>query len=275
MAFPGHSRKPMDAKQLFESSNLSGAIEAAVAGVKQHPSDNARRTFLFELLCFTGDLDRAQKQLDAVGQLDAQSEWGVQVYSNILHAERSRRRFFSDGLKPEFLLDPPAYVQLHLDASNRLREGRADEAADLLHRSEASRPVMRGMVNGQLADEIRDCDDLLAPFVELIVLRDYVWLPLEQIREMETSPPERPRDLLWLPVRFVLSNGTQQRGYLPTLYCGSHEHTNDQVKLGRITDWSEGDGPVRGMGLHTWLAGEDAVSLLDVRRYTTLDPTPP
>ena len=81
----------MNAKQEFDSGNLSGAVEAAVAEVKQNPADNARRTFLFELLCFAGDLDRAQRQLETIGHLDAQSEWAVQVYTNILHAEQSRR----------------------------------------------------------------------------------------------------------------------------------------------------------------------------------------
>ncbi|HQU43649.1 MAG TPA: type VI secretion system accessory protein TagJ [Pirellulales bacterium] len=255
----------MTAKELFTSGDLPGAVSAAVAEVKQHPSDNARRTFLFELLCFMGDLDRAQKQLDAIGQLDSQSDWAVQVYTNILHAERRRRQFFADGLKPEFLLDPPPYVQLSLDAVNRLREGRADDAQGLLSRSEEARPTIAGVVNGQVADELRDCDDVLAAFVELFVIRDYVWLPLEQVRELETSPPERPRDLLWLPVRLTLSDGVQQRGYLPTLYCGSHEHADNRVKLGRMTDWSDGAGPVRGSGLHTWLAGDDALGLLDVR----------
>lgn len=256
----------MRAKQCFDSGDLAGAIAAATSDVKQHPTDNARRTFLFELLCFTGDLERAQKQLDAIGQLDSQSEWAVQVYSNILHAERARRRFFADGLKPEFLLDPPAYIAWHLEAANRLRDGRPDEAIELLNRSEESRPIIAGKVNGQPADEIRDCDDLLAPLVEVIVLRDYVWLPLEQIRELETSPPEWPRDLLWLPVRLTLVNGVQQPGYLPTLYYGSHQHVDDLVKLGRWTDWSGEGGPAHGAGQHTLLAGDDALGVLDLRK---------
>lgn len=258
----------MNAKEAFARGDLAGALPAATADVKQHPTDNARRTFLFELLCFSGDLARAQKQLDAIGQLDSQSEWAVQVYTNVLHAERARRRFFAEGLKPEFLLDPPAYIAWHLDAANCLREGRHAEALDLLNRSEEARPIVSGTVNDQPADEIRDCDDLLAPLVELIVLRDYVWLPLEQIREMETSPPERPRDLLWLPVRFTLVNGVQQRGYLPTLYPGSHEHADDRVKLGRMTDWSEGAGPAGGSGQHSWLIGDDVTGLLEIRTST-------
>ncbi|HWB13096.1 MAG TPA: type VI secretion system accessory protein TagJ [Pirellulales bacterium] len=258
----------MEAKQRFEAGDLAGAIEAVTAQVKSRPTDATVRTFLFELLCFAGDLDRAERQLEAIGHLDAASEWPVQVYKNILHAERARRRLFSDGLRPEFLLDPPSYVQFHLDAVNRLREGRGSEARESLERAEEGRATVGGEVNGRACDEIRDCDDLLAPFLEVIILRDYVWLPWEQVRELETAPPERPRDLMWLPARLMLTDGSQRRGYLPTLYCRSYEHADDRVKLGRMTDWTEEGGPVRGLGLHTLLTGEEALGLLDVRTIT-------
>lgn len=260
----------MQAKQLFEAGDLSGALQAITAEVKARPTDPIGRTFLFELLSFAGELDRAERQLEAIGHLDAASEWPVQVYTNILHAERARRRLFSDGLRPEFLLDPPPYVELHLDAVNRLREGRQGEALETLGRAEEIRPAVEGEVNGRACDEIRDCDDLLAPFLEVIILRDYVWLPWEQVQELEVAQPERPRDLVWLPARLVLSNGSQQRGYLPTLYCGSHEHADDRVKVGRMTDWSEGQGPVRGLGMHMLLAGEDAVGLLELRQFQNM-----
>ena len=222
---------------------------------------------LFELLCFAGQLDRAEKQLDVIAKQDANAEWAVQVYQNILAAERNRRRLFSDGLPPQFLLDPPPYVQLHLDAVHRLRENRGADATELLDRSEQQRPIIGGEIDGRAVDEFRDCDDLFAPLLEVIILRDYIWIPLEQIREFELSAPERPRDLIWAPVRILLTDGAQRRGYLPTLYCGSHEQDDDQLKLGRLTDWRASDeGPVRGMGQRLFLAGEDARSVLDIRR---------
>ena len=161
-----------------------------------------------------------------------QSGWATQVYVNLLHAESLRSRLFSDGLKPEFLLDPPAYVGLHLQAINRLREKQAGQAKALLDESEDSRPTPRGESGGKHFDEFRDCDDVLAPILELFIIRDYVWLPLEQVRELEISRPERPRDLLWAPVRVVLTDGSQRRGYMPTLYCGTHQHPDNQIKLG-------------------------------------------
>ncbi len=256
----------MNAKQLFDAGNLSAAIDTLTAEVKAAPNDAPQRTFLFELLCFAGELERAGRQLDVIGHLDAAAEPAAQVYRNILHAEQLRRRLYADGLKPEFLLDPPEYVHLHLDAVNRLRENRPAAAKALLDQSEDSRPALGGTIDGHVFDEFRDCDDLLAPLVELIVLRDYIWLPFEQIRELEIGAPERPRDLLWAAARIVLSDGSQHRGYIPVLYCGSHQHADNQVKLGRMTDWRSSDpGPVLGQGQRLFLAGDEDRPMLETR----------
>ncbi|MEX0711521.1 MAG: type VI secretion system accessory protein TagJ [Pirellulales bacterium] len=256
----------MSVKQLFESGDLSGAIAAANEEVRANPADTRRRTFLFELLAFAGELDRAERQLGVIAHQDPQSEWPAQVYGNLLAAERARRRFYSEGLKPEFLLDPPPYADLHCQAANRLREKRAGEASGLLEQSAEARPALAGRIDGQAFDEFCDCDDLVAPFLELFVLRDYVWVPFEQIRELEISPPERPRDLLWAAARIVLSDASQRRGYVPVLYHGSHEHADDQVKLGRSTDWQASEaGPVLGVGQRVFLVGEADRAILETR----------
>lgn len=257
----------MIAGELFQAGKIDEAIQAVTAEIKATPTATQSRTLLFELLCFAGNLDRAEKQLDIIGQQDAQADWAVQVYQNILAAERNRRRLFSDGLSPDFLLDPPAYISLHLEAVSRLREGRDADAAELLFRSQELRPVVAGQIDGQTVDEFRDCDDLFAPVLELIILRDYVWVPFEQIREFELSAPERPRDLIWAPVRLLLTNGVPQRGYVPVLYYGSHEADDDQLRLGRLTDWRGAEhGPMRGIGQRVFLAGEEARAILDIRR---------
>ncbi len=263
----------MNAQQLFDAGQLSAAIAAATDELRNNPTRLEARTTLFELLSFSGELDRAEKQLDVVGQQDAKSEWAVQVYRNVLNAERNRRRLWSDGLSPEFLLDPPDYVQWHLQAINRLREGNPGEANELLAKSAEHRNDVLASIGESPAAAFQDCDDVLAPVLELIVLRDYVWLPLEQVRELEVMKPERPRDLIWVPVRLVLQDDSQRRGYMPVLYPGTHLHPDDQVKLGRMTDWQETEnGPVRGVGQKMFLHGEDAISQLElgeVRFWTT------
>lgn len=255
----------MGAQQLFEAGQLTNAIAAVTDEIRNNPARLEARTLLFELLSFAGELDRAEKQLDVVGQQDAKSEWAVQVYRNILVAERSRRRLWSDGLSPEFLIDPPEHVRWHLQAINRIREGHLGEANDLLAKSADQRSDVLASHGEQPAAPFQDCDDVLAPVLELIVLRDYVWVPLEQIRELEIMKPERPRDLIWIPVRLVLQDESQRRGYMPVMYPGTHQHPDDEIKLGRKTDWQETDGgPVRGVGQKMFLHGDDAVSLLEL-----------
>jgi type VI secretion system protein ImpE len=257
----------MNAVELFRAGRLQPALEALNEEVRAKPTDLECRTLLFELLCFAGNLDRAEKQLDFIVQQDAQADWAVQVYKNILAAERARRRLFAEGLPPEFLLDPPEYVRWHVAAIDRLRAGHAAEAQALIDRAAEACPNLTGTADGQAFDELRDCDDLVAPVLELIILRDYVWLPLAQIRELEIAAPERPRDLIWIPVRVVLQDESQRRGYMPTLYCGSHEHEDDQIRLGRKTDWKAlPEGPVQGLGQRIWLAGETDRPILEVRQ---------
>ena len=129
----------MDAKQLFQAGQLSAAIEAVTREVKAQPSDPQRRTFLFELLCFAGDFDRAQKQLDVISHQNSQAEWAASVYANLLEAERTRRRVYAQGTAPEFLLDPPEHVRLHVDALQRLAAGKPGEAIERLARVRAIR----------------------------------------------------------------------------------------------------------------------------------------
>src|ERR1700730_8479286 len=56
----------MNAGTLFKSGKLQEAIAAQVQEVKSNPADQAKRLFLFEMLAFAGELDRAQRQIDAL-----------------------------------------------------------------------------------------------------------------------------------------------------------------------------------------------------------------
>lgn len=256
----------MDAKQLFDAGRLAEAIAAQTREVKNQPGDLGRRTFLFELLCFQGDYDRAAKQLDAIGRQELQAGAAAQVYANLLHAENARRRLYSEGLAPKFLIDPPPRIHRHLDAVNRLREGNAAEAKALLDDAESERPELPGQADGVVFEDFRDCDDLLSAVLELHIGRDYCWVPFEQIRSLQLAAPEHPRDLIWSACQMILTDGTVQRGHTPVLYSGSQEHENEQVKLGRMTDWKTDDNaPVLGAGQRMLIVGDDARTMLDLR----------
>jgi type VI secretion system protein ImpE len=255
----------MNATDCYTSGRLPEAIEAQVREVKANPADPARRTFLFELLAFAGDLDRARKQLDAVRYDDPALETAVAGYRQLLEAERARRRVFRDGTKPQFFTDPPEHVALRLEAVGCLRENRPEEAAGLLRRAAEVTPVVAGRLNDKPFESLRDCDDLFAGVLEVMAHGTYFWLPLEQVCSLSIAPPRFPRDLLWVPARLEMEE-SQGNVFLPALYPGSHEHPDAQVRLGRMTDWAAGpDGTVLGVGLRTFLVDDDAVSLLEWR----------
>lgn len=254
------------AKELLDAGQLQAAIEAVTQEVKSKPSEMRQRTFLFELLCFAGEYDRAEKQLEVIGHQSAQAELGVQVYRNNLKAERDRRRLFSDGLAPHFLTEPPAYVDLHLSAINRLREGNAEEARSLLDRAEEERPALNGVLNGQPFLDFRDYDDLIGSVLEVIVHDKYTWVPFEQIKQIQIQAPKQFRDLMWTPARIEAIDGTIGEVFIPALYVGSSDHPDDQVKLGRMTDWTQINKALnKPAGLRLFMVDGEDRAMLEVR----------
>src|SRR3990170_7055359 len=96
-----------EAKKQLDAGNLAAAVEAALSLVKSNPTVQSARTFLFELSCFSGDWDRAEKQLDVIGHQDANTAIGSLIYRQNLSAERDRIKFFAEGLRPETPETPP------------------------------------------------------------------------------------------------------------------------------------------------------------------------
>ena len=229
----------LQAKSLFDQGQLGPAIEELTREVKGNPSNIGLRIFLFELLCFAGDWNRAERQLDVIGHQNAQAKLGVEVYRNNIKAERDRRKLFDEGVAPHFLSEPPAYIDALLSAIEQLQAGNSDEAQKLLERVEAERPRLSGKANDSAFEDFRDCDDLTGPVLELLLHDKYTWLPFEQINSIEIVAPRNLRDLLWTSVRIEAADGTVAEGFLPTLYVGSSDCPNDDVKLGRRTEWNE------------------------------------
>lgn len=254
------------AKSLYEAGELQAAIEEVTRAVKASPNDAQQRIFLFELLCFVGEFDRAERQLDVVGHQSPTAELGVQVYRHNIKAERDRRRLFTDGLHPYFMSEPPLYVELHLDAINRMREGNFAEARQLLDRAEEQRPALAGSVNGKPFLDFRDYNDITGSVLELIVQDHYTWLPFEQIKRLEIGAPKQLRDLMWTAARVESTDGTIGEVFIPTLYSGSSEHPNNQVRLGRMTDWQKvADGLFLPAGLRLFLVDDEDRAMLEVR----------
>jgi type VI secretion system protein ImpE len=254
------------AKELFDAGQLAAAIEQLNHDVRAHPTDVRQRTFLFELLCFAGDYGRAARQLDVLSHQDAATDVGVQVYRNILTAVEARERLFTHGDQPDFLAPAAPYVDHHLQALQQLCAVQPAAAKALLEQAAQARPGLTGHLNGQAFNDFRNSDDILGCVLEVFIQRHYIWLPLEQIKQLTIPPPTKLRDLLWTPATLELHTGPIGDVFLPVLYPGSHTSDDDHIKLGRMTDWlAAAEGVVRGMGQHVFLVGEDEHALLEIR----------
>jgi type VI secretion system protein ImpE len=255
-----------DAKLKLDAGDLSGAVEAALRLVKTNPTDATARTFLFELSCFAGDWDRAEKQLDVIGHQDTNAMVGSLIYRGNFKAERDRTKLFSDGLKPQFMTAVPSYVEDLLSAVNRVREGNTAEARSILDGVEDKRPAFRCSVNGEGFSDFRDYNDLTMCVFEAIHKDAYMWVPFEAVQKVEFFPPKTLRDLYWIQAKVDLTNGIGGEMFLPALYSGSWKSDNDQVRLGRMTDWRDlGDELFAGEGMKLyWMDGKDK-SILDLR----------
>jgi type VI secretion system protein ImpE len=257
----------MDAKALLDAGQLDAAIARLGDDLKAQPGDLSARAFLFDLLSFAGQFDRAEKQLDVMGHQDVgnEAQMGVRLYRSLLAAERQRARFFAQGGRPRFALEPPASVVPHLEALDRVREGRLDEARALLARAAEQRRPLRGHAAVGPFDEFRDADDLLAPILEVFSATGYFWIAWEEIQRLEIPPPRTLRDLLWAPARLALFDGQLGEVHLPCLYPGTGQADDDLTRLGRKTDWQElGAGIVRGLGAKMVLVGDETRTLFEL-----------
>lgn len=254
-----------ESKRLLEKGDLTGAIESVLNFVRANPTNIPARIFLFELSCFSGDWDRADKQLDVIGHQDANAMIGSMIYRQNFRAERDRARYFSDGLKPGILAPPPPYVEDLIQANNRIREGNIAEARALLDQIEEDRPAFKAKVNGTEFSDLRDYNDATMCIFEVIFKDSYIWLPIEHVQKIEFFKPKSLRDLYWIQAQVELVDGTNGEMFFPSQYSGSWKSDNDQVRLGRMTDWRDlGHDLFAGEGLKLfWMDGHDR-SILDI-----------
>lgn len=228
-----------EAKAKLENNDLKGAIESLIQTVKQKPRDFQARTFLFELSLFSGDWERAERQLDAIGQMDVQAAFGAKVYQQCIVAERKRSRFFSENLKPEFITEVPEYIYGLLGANSYLINGDFTMARQSLDEVEKKRPAFSCQVDGNEVKDFRDCNDLTCCVFEIFIRDSYVWVPFEQVKSLEFVPLKSLRDIFWRQARIETLNGTSGEVFIPALYVDSWKSQSDKIKLGRLTDWRD------------------------------------
>src|SRR5215472_4014999 len=90
----------MKAEDLFREGKLDEAVRLLGSELRDDPSNVHKRTFLFELLCFAGEYDRAEKQLDLLGDQNQNAMLASLLYRGALNAQRTREDMFQNGNLP-------------------------------------------------------------------------------------------------------------------------------------------------------------------------------
>jgi len=228
---------------LYRAGKLREAIAALGEELRSDPLDSKRRTFLFELLLFAGEYDRAEKQLDLLSEANAEAAAGTLLYRSGLHAERVRQAMFK----------------------NRETPAPADPAPG------------GGVCDGESFAELCDPDPRIGANLEVFVAGSYTWIPIRYVRRLKIEPAANLRDLMWARARLETSAEfrLQELGevLLPVLCPLSFSHADESVQLGRESAWEAdetyGEIPY---GAKTVLIDGNERPLLDLRQVEWLVP---
>lgn len=227
----------MKARALLDEGRLGEAIESLGVELRSNPGDAQRRAFLFELLCFAGEYDRAEKHLDILAGAGEKAVMGALVYRSALHAERTRQKMFLEG-------DYPRHHQ--------------------------PLPPISGTLNGKPFTSLTDADPRIGPRLEIFAAGQYTWLPLASVASVRIAPPQRLRDLLWAPAKLLTAEGYQGLDLgevlLPVLAPRSGESDDPNVRLGRATEWVRWeDGVEAPLGQKLLLVDGEEMPILELR----------
>ncbi len=251
---------------LFGAGRLDEAIALMNGEVRKNPTDVNRRAVLAELLCFAGNLERADAILAAIDAIDPGTVMGVSLFRQLVRAEQARQQFLSDGRMPEFLKKPDGAVELELRAVVALRAGATAEAAALAAEAESVRPLAPGTADGVSFDDFRDLDDLSAAHFEVLTSTGkYYWIPVASVSAIEFRAPERRRDLLWRRAAMSVIDGPDGEVFMPAIYGSANKDLDPQYRLGHATDFLGGENePQQGVGLRSFLIGEESRTILEL-----------
>jgi len=224
------------AREHYAAGQLDSAIEVLGAELRNAPADAQRRTFLFELLSFAGQYDRAEKQLDVLARGGTDAELAVLPYRAALQAERVREHMFSTGDFPAGLAPTP----------------------------------VGGTINGRPFLSIEDADPRVGARLEVMAGGRYMWIPFAYLETVTLEPPRMLRDLRWAPARVTTSASMREMELgevlLPALSPGAWRLQDAELKLGRAADWEElADGSYAPIGQKVLRVDGELVPLLEVR----------
>ncbi len=263
-----------DATELLKANDLAGSLDALQNSVRADPSNAKLRIFLFQLLCVTGEWQRAITQLKLCAEMDPIAIPMAQAYREGIICEVFREKVFSGEKDPLFFGEPEEWLALLAQANKALSSGNAQEAAKLRDKAFEMVPDQGGTANGERFSWIADADMRLGPVLEIIINGRYFWMPFSAILSLKIEEPEDLRDSVWTAANLTLQNGGEFVALIPTRYADTPTKGDDAAKLARSTFWEDaGSETFIGIGQRLLATDNSEIALMDLRSLE-MDPLP-
>ena len=127
-----------------------------------------------------------------------------------------------------------------------------------------------GTLNGEPFESLTDADPRVGARLEVFASGQYMWIPLRHVRSVRMEEPARLRDLKWAPAVVQTGPGFEEMELgdvlLPATTPLAWRHDDDEVRLGRVTDWTELDGgEVAPVGQKLLLVDQEPFPFLEIR----------
>ncbi len=256
----------MNAAELLKASDPAGALKVLSDEIRSKPADSKLRVFLAQLLCVTGQWERALNQLTVAAELDALAVPMKQMYGEAIRCEGLRAEVFAGKRTPMVFGQPDEWLALLIESL--LRSGLGEQAASEELRAKAfdQAPANHGTIDGQAFEWLADADMRLGPVLEAYVNGRYYWVPFARLAHIKVDPPEDLRDCVWLPAHLQFENGGESLALIPTRYDGSQNNASGEIQLARKTQWEELRPEVWiGQGQRVFSSDAGDHALMDVR----------
>lgn len=258
-------------KELIQQGELTKACEILGQELKDDPLSTEKRALYVELLCVSGELEKADNQLDMMVRQNPDFLIGAVNLRQLIRAMQSRIDFYNGADTASIFFEADTELQTLLELRLALKEERFDDAQSIAHKLEHARKKTPVQINDEQYADVRDLDDSLCGYIELFGTDGkYYVTNFSNIDYLEIKAPESLIETVLRRVEVSIKDGPSGEAFLPVIYA---ESATPMELLGRETDWAErSDQLFTGVGQKMWLVGEQALAITDISSFACGEP---
>ncbi|KFK97901.1 MULTISPECIES: type VI secretion system accessory protein TagJ [unclassified Serratia (in: enterobacteria)] len=262
---------------MLQENTISAAISQVETDIKAHPTDADLRAALAQLLCLTGNWQRAKMQLKSWQALKPVAQPTTYLLMQSVEAELQRQAVFAGQATPLWVNSAESWMMQMLGALHHDLRGEDEQAEAVRDRALEEAMTSSGQLTFANGEEqnteafswLTDGDGRLGPVCELALNGNYYWLPFSAIAEIQFQAPQSAIDLVWSHALIRLVDGREHICQLPVRYPLLADSA-DALLLGKRTEWHPlgNSQHYAGSGLKTWFTDKTEFPLLNMRQLS-------